>query len=333
MTTTKNIFGILDLAYTAQTKNHSNFIPLLIGHSGIGKTSICKQWAKGRNMKVLYLRLSLMEGPELVGLPVTVEGRTTFALPDFWPTDLNQEVLIILEEINRCPALTMNSILQLLTERQIHTYHLPDTCTIVATINPENSDYKVNPMDIAIKNRFCSYSVNYNKNDFLAYIKAFKWDSHIISFIEEGHWVYKTPDELSETETYISSRSCEMIDALFIVGVSLSSKILKDTILELLGPIVGNSFITYLCPTVEVLNYKDFISKPEISTQKIITLFESSPLRFDVIEATKQSIINNIGKLNKDTMDRIDKTIGNKLDIRKLFWLDILVKYTKEKER
>src|SRR5689334_8426044 len=71
--------AVLEVAYRARRA------VLLEGPTGIGKSELVTQVAKKLGIACTVLDLSLLEPPDLVGLPVIEEGRTRYALPRFLP--------------------------------------------------------------------------------------------------------------------------------------------------------------------------------------------------------------------------------------------------------
>ena len=144
------IMDVLDLAYEAR-KQGRTFIPIFTGAAGIGKSQICQLWVEkhkktNKNFGFIDLRSALLEGPDVIGRPKestdhTGRIRTTYALPDFWPTE--GEGLILLEEINRAPTMVTNCFMQLLTDRMVKDYKLPDGWIIAAAINPDSAEFDV----------------------------------------------------------------------------------------------------------------------------------------------------------------------------------------------
>jgi MoxR-like ATPase len=88
---------VLALAYRARRP------VLLEGPTGIGKSEIVRHVADALGIETIVLDLSLLEPPDLVGLPVITSGsgapRTTYALPEVLPT--SGAGILMLEELNR----------------------------------------------------------------------------------------------------------------------------------------------------------------------------------------------------------------------------------------
>jgi hypothetical protein len=155
---------ILKIAYRARRP------VLLEGETGIGKSEIVRQVAAELGIGFLVLDLSLLEPPDLVGLPVLADGRTSFALPSILPRD--GAGLLLLEELNRAERYIQQPALQLLTARRLHEYVLPDGWLPCAAINPERGDYQVTPLDPALRARFLHLGVRADRLAWLDWAQA-----------------------------------------------------------------------------------------------------------------------------------------------------------------
>jgi MoxR-like ATPase len=143
--------AVLALAYRA------NRAVLLEGPTGIGKSDLVKQVADDLGIGFAVLDLSLLEPPDLVGLPIVEDGRTRYAVPSSLPT--GGAGLLLLEELNRADRTVQQPALQLLTARKLHEYELPPGWVPFAAINPEDGEYQVTPLDPALRCRFLQLKV------------------------------------------------------------------------------------------------------------------------------------------------------------------------------
>lgn len=145
------VFDLLDLAYRARR-------PLLLeGPTGVGKSQIVAQFARSAGIQMVVLDLSLLEPPDLIGLPIIEQGRTHYASPAELPS--SGAGILMLEELNRAEIPVMQPALQLLSARRLHSYTLPEGWSCVAAVNPENGDYQVNQLDPALRSRFMQLHV------------------------------------------------------------------------------------------------------------------------------------------------------------------------------
>ncbi len=155
---------VLEVAYRARRA------VLLEGPTGIGKSEIVRRVADALGIATVVLDLSLLEPPDLVGLPVIREGRTTYAPPAILPE--GGAGILMLEELNRAERYIQQPALQLLTARRLHEYTLPPDWVCFAAINPETSDYQVTPLDRALRARFLTLSVRADRGAWLAWAQT-----------------------------------------------------------------------------------------------------------------------------------------------------------------
>jgi len=156
--------SVLELAYRARRA------VLLEGPTGIGKSEIVRHVAARLGIGTVVLDLSLLEPPDLVGLPVIQGGRTTYALPQALPQE--GAGILMLEELNRAERYIQQPALQLLTARHLHEYELPPDWVCFAAVDPESADYQVTALDRALRARFLEIRVRADRAAWLAWAQV-----------------------------------------------------------------------------------------------------------------------------------------------------------------
>lgn len=172
----KPLIEFIELCYLA------NRPILLIGHHGIGKSEILDTAARHLGIEYICRDLSLMEPPDLVGLPKMDGGVTRYLPPAFLPSD--GKGILAFEELNRCPTYMRSPCLQLLTARMLNDYKLPPGWLPVASINPADDKYDVHELDPALLSRFVKVEVVPNRTEWLTWAKEQKLHEHVISYVE-----------------------------------------------------------------------------------------------------------------------------------------------------
>ena len=106
------VVDMIELAYKAD-------LPVLLeGRHGVGKSALLARAAQRLGIDQIVRDLSIMEPPDLVGIPsVAPEGRTRYAPPAFLPS--GGRGLLAFEELNRSSRYMQASCLQLLTARRL----------------------------------------------------------------------------------------------------------------------------------------------------------------------------------------------------------------------
>jgi hypothetical protein len=207
---------------------------LLEGPTGVGKSEVVQDVASTLGLQCVVLDLSLLEPPDLVGLPVLGEGLTRYATPAFLPRE--GKGLLMLEELNRAERYIQQPALQLLTARRLHGYELPPGWSCCAAINPEGGDYQVTPLDPALKARFLHLRVRADRTSWLAWAKKQGLHPAVLELAEtHDHFL----DGASpRTWTYVSQ----------VLRALTPSEVEDDTLLrDLLGGYLSASWVTLLC--------------------------------------------------------------------------------------
>jgi hypothetical protein len=187
--------AVLELAYRARRA------VLLEGPTGIGKSELVRRVSDKLGIATVVLDLSLLEPPDLVGLPVIIDGRTTYAPPKILPQ--TGAGILMLEELNRAERYIQQPALQLLTARRLHEYELPPGWVCFAAVNPETSDYQVTPLDRALRARFLSLSVRADRSSWLAWAQTSGVHPAIVALAQQHERILD--DVPPRTWTYAST--------------------------------------------------------------------------------------------------------------------------------
>lgn len=287
-----DIKEVLNLALSCR-KNGYVYNPLFTGDAGIGKSEICQAWAKeqGKDFGFIDLRFAYLEGPDLVGNPFVVDGNTFFATPSFWPKE--GKGLLLLEEVNRAHNSTLNCLMQLLTDRRVNGYKLPDGWIIAGVINPDNEQYAVNNLDTALMDRFEEYPVLYDKRTFMDFINQSDWDKRLIAFIDTV-FTYKRPSEIGAEGKYVAPRTLSKVNATLKSGLTESNPLFFDVISANLGKALTAELVAFFTQNKPIL--LDDILADEEGTFKRIEKFCGEDYRGDMLHATTNSVVQGFPK-------------------------------------
>ena len=181
------LVGVLDVCFAAgQT-------PLLAGGTGVGKSTQLEDYARFQDWEYRQMDLSLMEPPDLVGLP-KLDGKVTRYLPPVaLPTVDDGAGLLALEEINRAPEYMRAPCLQLLTARCLNDYRLPTTWKLVAAINPAEDGYAADELDPALESRFVRINVVASPDEWAEWAREHKVDRRVIEYVLSDPGVFDAP--------------------------------------------------------------------------------------------------------------------------------------------
>ena len=185
---------VLTVAYRARRA------VLLEGPTGVGKSEIVRHVAQSVAIETVVLDLSLLEPPDLVGLPVVKDGRTEYALPHVLPRD--GAGILLLEELNRAERYIQQPALQLLSARRLHEYVLPEGWVCVATVNPQTAEYHVTALDKALRARFLQVPVRADRASWLAWAQTRNVHAGVVGLVQAHERALD--DVPPRTWTYVS---------------------------------------------------------------------------------------------------------------------------------
>jgi hypothetical protein len=220
---------------------------MIWGPPGIGKSSIVKQITEEQNLGFVDVRLSQLAPTDLRGLPVPDAGITRWAPPEFLPT--SGSGVLFLDEINMAPPSMQGVAQQLILDRQVGSYAVPEGWFIWAAGNRKVDRASVFDMPAPLANRFIHLETKAHIDSFRAYAFKAGLDHRLIAFLAfRADLLHKMlPNEMC----WPSPRSWVMADQL--------AKASLDT-----EPAVGASaaaeYQAYLAVTEQIPNIKGIIS-------------------------------------------------------------------------
>lgn len=304
------IFDIMDLARRAR-QNGDVFNPLFVGPPGVGKSQIVQSWCVENNLPFIDLRSAYMEAPDVIGFPSieNVGGKqvTVHNTPEFWPTNPEWEGVVLLEEPNRGTTSVLNCWMQLLTDRKVHKYALPKGAMVVGCINPEGSEYDVNTMDAALKDRFETFTVAYDKVSFLTYIKESNWHKDIILFIESNVWNYSAPEDIKNVPgaKYVSPRTLSKLNTALKAGFNDEDELLLYS--TILGDNIGKDFYNFRHNESPVFYY-DLVHSLPNSLAKLKKFSDPTNFKNGMISITIKDLVEN-GEIDDDLLSQVILTL------------------------
>lgn len=271
--------------------NYDNNIPravLGLGGPGIGKSEAIHQLAEANNIKYVDLRLLLFSETDLKGLPYfTKDGLNTSWLPnDFLPKEDRdgERGILLIEELTSAPKKVQAACYQLILDRKIGNYTLPDGWIIVALGNRQEDMGVYVQIPAPLANRFEIYECVCDIDDW-RYSYAIPHGIHpsIVSYLSSVPnqlfgFNYEDPEM-----TFASPRSWKAISDIlnsYKGEVRLDSPdftILRKKIEANIGVETAAGFINYMVNNIDLSFINDVLAGkdapvPTSSDMKYITI-------------------------------------------------------------
>lgn len=299
---------------------------LLWGRHGVGKSQSIKQIAKEttythptkgeQSFEFIDLRLGNMEVGDLLGLAdfeTDAEGNkiaTKFMRPSWLPTDPDSKGILFLDEINRARRDVLQAAFQLVLDKQIHEYKLPEGWSVIGACNPNTDEYIVTDIgDAAFLDRFCHLKLEPSAAEFIDHATNVNFDSDIVDFIREQPEMLSSKGEDFSLDIKPSARSWEFIDRLIKQKTPIN--VLQELAIGIVGTTAAIAFMESRksadkpFKAAQVLNEFDKIKK------KVKAYSNPKDNRIDILKATCDNLLKHAEKRTKDLTDKEAKNLVN----------------------
>lgn len=326
-------------------------VPLLVGESGIGKTALAKQLAAENGWSLVVIDGNLLKEGEIGGLPMieTYKGPDQQGLPTEYKTtvyavhyklrEIDEEVaggntvLLFIDEINRCEHTVQQELMNLILNREINGYRLPENIKLLAAMNPSgkygsNFDYQVVDMDAAQENRFVWLYMEPDYRQWIDWAMDAELELKVIEFISTfPEYLMKTNDNgISATP-----RSYERISKALQLYQEQKENIPRSVFLNVLKGNVGDMIAAELIGFIEsdhkpLLSYEDVFGA-SMTDAVIEQLRSESHTRLYLVA---RNILKTLEAKLPQAASNIDSDITRLIEFLKLYPVDLRVGIMKD---
>ena len=156
---------------------------MIWGPPGIGKSSIVAQTAAAHKLPCIDVRLSQLAPTDLRGLPVadTETGLSRWYPPEFLPRE--GAGVLFLDELNLAPPTMQGMAQQLILDRRVGSYTVPEGWFIWSAGNRKEDRAAVFDMPAPLANRFLHLEVEPDFESFKTYALAKGLHEHLLAFL------------------------------------------------------------------------------------------------------------------------------------------------------
>jgi hypothetical protein len=179
-----HLLGILEREFTSTREGHHTPV-MLWGPPGVGKSQMVAQVADRFSVSVIDIRLSQMEPTDLRGIPFRVDDLVEWAIPAMLPDiDRHGEFgILFLDEITSAAPTVSAAAYQLILDRRLGAYKVPDGWAIFAAGNRQGDRGVTYTMPAPLANRFSHFEVDTHLDDWVSWAYANGIDERIIAFL------------------------------------------------------------------------------------------------------------------------------------------------------
>ena len=326
-------------------------VPLVVGESGIGKTALAKQLSKENNYSLVVIDGNLLKEGEIGGLPtvesykaidsngIEIEKKTTIYAVHNKLREIDieiengKEVLLFIDEINRCEHTVQQELMNLILNREINGYKLDDKVKILAAMNPSSKygsdfDYQVVDMDAAQENRFVWLNMESDYNQWIKWAIGAGIEQKVIEFISTfPEYLNKVNDE----DVRATPRSYERVSKTYKIYKeqgNIPRNIFLNVIKGNIGKVIAEEFVSFVEANHEpLISYNDVFSGGALSLEVIEKINNENHTR---LYLSAMNILRNLEiKIKNEDFDR-NYHMNRFITFLKAYPIDLMVGIMKD---
>ena len=283
------------------------------GPPGIGKSDIVHQIGESIEAHVIDVRLSLWEPTDIKGIPYysandnTMQWAPPVELPNEKMAKKHKAIILFLDEMNSAAPAVQAAAYQLILNRRVGTYVLPDNVYIVAAGNREADKGVVYRMPAPLANRFVHIELAVNFDDWFAWAVDNKIHKDVVGYLQFSKKDLYDFDPKSPSRSFATPRSWSFVSEL--LEDELDEEITTDLVSGSVGEGLALKFVAHRKVASQMPNPADILSGKvkELQTKEISAMYSLAvSLCYELKEASDKN--------NKEFDNMVDRFLRFMMD-------------------
>ena len=301
--------------------------PLFIwGPPGIGKSDIIHQIGEDMEALVIDVRLSLWEPTDIKGIPYYAanDNKMVWAAPAELPDEATAKkhkfIILFLDEMNSAAPAVQAAAYQLILNRRVGQYKLPDNVLIVAAGNREADKGVTYRMPAPLANRFVHLELAVSFDDWFSWAVENNIHRDVVGYLTFSKKDLYDFDPKSPSRSFATPRSWSFVSEL------LEDDDDENTTTDLVSGSVGEGlavkFMAHRKVAAQMPNPTDILSGKvkELKTKEISAMYSLTvSLCYELKEASDKgdkkfdNMVNNFLRFSMDHFETELVVMGIKL--------------------
>ena len=238
---------------------------LVWGPPGAAKSAIAQQVATDSGRQYVDVRALLLDPVDLRGIPWRDGAdRTRWAPPAFLPpTDDRGRWLINLEELPSAVPMVQAALYQLVLDRKVGEYELPEGASLIACGNRESDRGVVHRMPTPLASRFVHLEIRVDAQDWLAWGAAHGIAPEVLFYIQMRPDMLHQFDPQSRETAFCCPRTWEMASNIVNRRAGLDATTERALFRGTVGEAAAVEFSAFLKVWRELPHPRAVIDDPE----------------------------------------------------------------------
>ena len=289
-------------------QNGSHTPVMLWGAPGVGKSQIIAQIGDRHDIPVIDIRLSQMEPSDLRGIPFRDKDQVEWAIPAMLPNKERHgnKGILFLDEITSAVPSVSAAAYQLILDRKLGEYEVPNGWAIFAAGNRQGDRGVTYAMPSPLANRFSHYDVDIHLDDWVAWAYQHNIHESIIAFLRFRPELLFDFDPAHNPVAFPSPRSWEFTNRA-LQKFSDKPMLLLGTLQACVGPSAGIELKAFIDSLDQMPDLDAIMRGEDIK----------APKEIDLQYAVASALVGRAIRAKNE--DNADEVLGHILDYAKVF--------------
>ena len=238
---------------------------MLWGPPGVGKSQIVQQIAVSHGVEVIDVRLSQMEPSDLRGIPMRVDDYVEWAIPSMLPNAKRhgETGILFLDEVTSAPPSVSAAAYQLILDRSLGEYKVPEGWAIFAAGNRQGDRGVTYTMPSPLANRFSHFDVDINLDDWVNWAYGKGIDDRLIAFLRFRPEKLFEFDPAHNPVAFPTPRSWEFANNA-LQKFEQQPELLTETLQACVGPATGIELKAYIDNLTNMPNLDEIVEGKDV---------------------------------------------------------------------
>ena len=220
----------------------------LWGPPGIGKSEVVESIGKELDALVIDLRMALMDPTDIRGVGFynpstnTMDWAPPVDLPSAELAAQYEHVILFFDEMNSAPQSVQAASYQLVLNRRVGQYVLPDNVSIIAAGNRETDKGVTYRMPAPLANRFVHFEMRVDFDSWLVWAVKNNQNSDVVGYLSQHKGDLFDFDPSSSSRSFATPRSWTFVSES-ISDEDMTDKEITDVIAGTVGEGIAHKFI------------------------------------------------------------------------------------------
>ena len=240
-----------------------------LGAPGVGKSQVIKQIGEMLDYKVIDLRLAQMSEVEIGGLiyPNEDKTKTRWLSPEVLPDEERdgEKTILLLDEITSCPKRVQVAAYQLILDRRVGQYTLPEGTFVIGLGNREDDEGVYIRLAGPLADRF---EILYIDADFDTWLTGYAILHGVHPYVQ-NYLTFKpealhTQQKDSDNMVFATPRSWDRVSQILKVDSNLENPVVRHKIAGNVGEAEAAQFIRFILDTRNRISADYFLKERKV---------------------------------------------------------------------